>query len=101
MVKKRGKTEIDYRLQGNKSLPATKPFKLENWQEIFPFLRKGMWAAKKDLKHAYFHLGIVDSLKEYICIQLEEKSSNFRGLLGMSTLPRQWQSVMKVFPKKW
>ena len=34
-----------------------KPFKLENWQEMFLFFRKGMWAAKIDLKHAYFIWG--------------------------------------------
>ena len=79
-----------------------KPFKLENWQEMFPYLKKGMWAAKIDLKHAYFHLGIADTLKKYICIQVEEKVFQFQGAcFGMSTLPQQWQSVMKVFLKKW
>ena len=79
-----------------------KPFKLENWQEIFPYLKKGMWAAKIDLKHAYFHLGIADTLKKYICIQVEENVFQFQGTcFGMRTLPQQWQSVMKVFLKKW
>ena len=56
-----------------------KPFKLENWSEIFPFLRKGMWAAKIDLKHAYFHLGIAEELKPYLCIQLEKKVFQFQA----------------------
>ena len=78
-----------------------KPFKLENWGEIFPFLRKGMWAAKIDLKHAYFHLGIAEELKPYICIQVEQKVFQFQAAcFGMSTLPQHWQSVMKVFIKK-
>jgi transcriptional regulator of met regulon len=79
-----------------------KPFRLENWKEIFPYLRKGMWAAKIDLKHAYFHLGIAETLKHYICIKVEDKVFQFQGAcFGMSTLPQQWQSVMKVFLKKW
>ena len=40
-----------------------KPFRLENWPEIFPYLRKGMWAAKIDLKHAYFHLHTAEGLR--------------------------------------
>ena len=79
-----------------------KPFRLENWPEIFPFLRKGLWAAKIDLKHAYFHLGIAQQLQPYICIQVEQKVFQFQAAcFGMSTLPQQWQSVMKVFLKKW
>jgi len=79
-----------------------KPFRLENWPEMFLFLRKGMWAAKIDLKHAYFHLGIADTLKPYICIQVREKVFQFQAAcFGLSTLPQQWQSVMKVFLKKW
>jgi len=81
---------------------ARKPFRLENWQEIFPFLRKGMWAAKIDLKHAYFHLQIAEQLRPYICIQWQEKMFQFKAAcFGLSTLPQQWQSVMKVFLKKW
>jgi hypothetical protein len=55
-----------------------KPFRLENWPEIFPHLRKGMWAAKIDLKHAYFHLSIADTLKPWVCIQVGENFSNFK-----------------------
>ena len=42
-----------------------KHFKLDHWKNIFPFLKKGMWAGKVDLKHAYFHLGLADQLKNY------------------------------------
>ena len=85
----------------NQFLP-TKPFKLENWQEIFPSLRKGMWAAKIDLKHAYFHMGLADSLKEYMCINLGDRVFQFQAIcFGMSPLPQLWQSIMKTFLKKW
>ena len=61
-----------------------------------------MWAAKINLKHAYVHLGISEQLNEYICIQVTGKVFQFQGArFGMSTLPQQWQSVMKVFLKKW
>jgi hypothetical protein len=81
---------------------SPKPFKLENWAEIFPYLRKGMWAAKIDLKHAYFHLALSEELKPYTCIQVEDKVFQFQAAcFGLSTLPQAWQSVMKVFLKKW
>ena len=41
-------------------------FKLDHWGQIFPFVRKGMWAAKIDLRHAYFHLPLGDGMKRYL-----------------------------------
>ena len=32
----------------------SRTFKLDHWQHIFPLLRKGIWACKTDLKHAFF-----------------------------------------------
>ena len=79
-----------------------KQFKLESWTEIFPVLRKGMWACKIDLKHAYFHMGLAEALKPYVCIQVEEKIFQFQAAcFGLSPLPQAWQSVMKTFIKKW
>jgi len=61
-----------------------------------------MWAAKIDLKHAYFHWEIAKAIKPYICIKVQEKVFQFQAAcFGLSTLPQQWQSVMKVFLKKW
>jgi hypothetical protein len=69
-----------------------KSFRLENWPEIFPHLRKGMWAAKIDLKHAYFHLSIADTLKPWICIQVGENVFQFQAAcFGLSTLPQKFQ----------
>ena len=77
-----------------------KPFRLENWSEIFPFLRKGMWACKIDLKHAYFHLGLAENLKPYTCIQIEDTFFQFQAAcFGLSPLPQAWQTVMKTFLK--
>ena len=78
------------------------PFKLEGWQEIFPVLRKGMWAAKIDLKHAYFHMGINPNLQPFTCIEVENKVYQFQAAcFGMSPLPQIWQSIMKTFLKRW
>ena len=41
-------------------------FKLDHWGQIFPFVRKGMWAVKVDLRHAYFHLPLWDSMNPFI-----------------------------------
>jgi hypothetical protein len=38
-------------------------FRLDNIQAIFPYLQKGWWAAKLDLKDAYFHLPLAAGLK--------------------------------------
>ena len=77
-------------------------FKLEGWSEIFPVLRKGMWGAKIDLKHAYFHLGLADDLRPYVCFNVENRIFQYQtACFGLSTLPQQWQSLMKIFLKKW
>ena len=43
---------------------APQKVKLDTIQAIFPFLRKGTWAAKIDLKDAYFHLQLAQHLKK-------------------------------------
>ena len=77
-------------------------FKLDHWQNIFPFLRKGMWACKVDLKHAYFHLGVGDELKPYLCVKVGDEVFQFQAAcFGLSTLPQIWMTLMKVFQRKW
>ena len=77
-------------------------FKLDHWQNIFPFLRKGMWACKVDLKHAYFHLGVGDELKPYLCVKVGDEVFQFQAAcFGLSTLPQIWMNLMKVFQRKW
>ena len=80
----------------------TKTFKLDHLNQIFPFLRKGMWAAKIDLKHAYFHLELAAKLKPYVCIEVGQKIFQFQAAcFGLSTLPQQFMSLMKVLLKHW
>ena len=69
---------------------------------IFLCLRKGMWGAKIDLKHAYFHLGLSNTLKEYVVLKVGEKYYQFQGAaFGLSTLPQIWMMAMKTFSKLW
>ena len=77
-------------------------FKLDHWQVIFPFLQKGMWAAKIDLKHAYFHLGLEKDLQPYVRMQVAGEIYGFRAAcFGINILPQRWMQVMKVFQKLW
>ena len=81
---------------------SPQPFKLDHWQHIFPCLHKGMWAAKVDLKHAYFHLPLQDFLKPYLRLWVGEQLWEFQAApFGLSTLPQQWMSLMKVFQRIW
>ena len=48
----------------------TKHFKLDHCKQIFPALRKGMWACKVDLKHAYFHLRLAHILYAPLCASM-------------------------------
>ena len=79
-----------------------KHFKLDHWKNIFPFLRKGWWAAKIDLQHAYFHLALHEQLKPYVRLQVQGDIYEFQAAcFGLSTLPQIWMEVMKVFQKLW
>ena len=51
----------------------THNFKLDHIQSIVPFLEKGMWATKIDLKDAYFHLELNDILKPYVGMEVAEE----------------------------
>ena len=84
------------------SFLETKHFKLDHWESIFPFLKKGLWGAKVDLKNAYFHLELAKELKPYICMNVGGKVFQFdSACFGLSTLPQQWMVIMKVFAKLW
>ena len=79
-----------------------KHFKLDHWQHIFPNLRRGMWAAKIDLKNAYFHLGLSNALKPYVRIQVQNQQWEFQAAcFGLSTLPYLWTQTMKVLHRLW
>ena len=80
---------------------TTKHFRLDTWQILFPFLRKGMFACKIDLKDAYFHLALAKELQPYLTLKVEDQFYQFQSVwFGLSPLPEIWQGVMNVFAKK-
>ena len=54
----------------NRCLRPPPYFGLHNWSTIFPFLVKGHWAMKIDLKHACFHLGLEPGLEDLLNFQI-------------------------------
>ena len=77
-------------------------FRLDHWADIFPYLRKGMWGAKVDLKHAYFHLANSEKLLPYMRINIGEKVYQMNSaVFGLNVLPQLFTGVMKVLQKDW
>ena len=88
-------------LQLNQFL-ETKHFKLDHWKQIFPALRKGIWACKVDLKHAYFHLGLAQALRPFVRLNVGERIFEFQAAcFDLNQLSQLWMSMMKVFQKLW
>ena len=57
---------------------------------------------KIDLKNAYFHLGLEEGLKPYLCHQVGERIYQFQGAcFGLNTLPQLWTLLMKTFQNIW
>ena len=76
----------------------TQHFLLNQWPDIFPFLKKGMFAGKVDLKHAYFHLKVSEELKTFLRPQVGPKVYQFNAApFGLNLLPQLWMEVMKTF----
>jgi hypothetical protein len=85
----------------NQHIP-TQTFKLETWREIFPWLRKGMWACKIDLRNAYFHLEVSAVLKPYLRLQVGDDLFQCEGApFGLNLLPQKFMLLMKVLQRKW
>jgi hypothetical protein len=85
----------------NQHLEPT-PFRLENIQMVFPVLRKNMWSVKIDLKNAYFHLGVAEVVKPYLCMQVGDRFYQWQEApFGLSVLPFLFQSMMKTVLKRW
>ena len=58
---------------------ACSPFKLDHWGIVFPMLRKGMYAAKVDLSHAYFHIPLSSNVARYIGVEVDGSCYRFRS----------------------
>ena len=71
-------------------------------QEIFPVLKKGLWAAKIDLKDAYFHVPVNPALRPYLRHLVGGQLWEYQaGPFGLNIMPQIFQSVMHTFEKKW
>ena len=79
-----------------------KKFCLAHMQEIFPVLQKGHWAAKIDLKDAYFHLPVNEALKPFLRHLVGNQVWEYQaGPFGLNVMPQLFQSVMHTFEKRW
>ena len=80
----------------------TKRFALDNIQNIFPFLKKGQWCAKLDLKDAYFHIPVSQQLKPYLRMKVGDQVWEFQaGCFGLNIMPKLFMELMATFQKKW
>ena len=69
---------------------------------ILPYLRKGWWGAKIDLKDAYFHLPLGEAIKPYIRMEVDNQVWEFQaGCFGLNLMPQIFMEVMKTFEKRW
>jgi hypothetical protein len=79
-----------------------KPFRLDHIQHMFPVLEKGHWAAKIDLKDAYFHNPASQALRPFLRHQVGGQTWEFQvGCFGLNVMPQIFMSVMKTFEKLW
>ena len=80
----------------------TKPFRLDHWGVVFPELRRGMFASKIDLSHAYFHCPLSPHFSDYVGVQVGDECFRFLGLpFGLNVSPQVWQSIIKVPLRIW
>lgn len=106
IVSKEETTGLKHRLisdcrELNQYMTTTK-FALDNIQQIFPFLKKGQWCAKLDLKDAYFHIPLSQELKPFIRMKVGNQVWEFQaGCFGLNIMPKVFMEVMKTFQKLW
>ena len=55
-------------------------FRLDHWGEVFPQLRKGMWACKIDLSNAYFHLPVSSHMQPFLGHRIGDECFVFTGM---------------------
>ena len=69
---------------------------------ILPYLRKNQWAAKVDLKDAYFHLPVEKSLRQFLRVKIGDQVWEYQAApFGISTIPQLFMSVMRVLENIW
>lgn len=79
---------------------STTPFRLPTLQSILPFLSKGMYACKIDLKNAYLHWPISERDKKFLVFEYQGRYFQHESLpFGLSVAPREWQRAMEAIVK--
>ena len=70
-------------------------FTLPSLQEILPYLKKGYYACKLDLKSAYFHMPIAKRDASWLCFRHRGRVFRWNCLpFGLNIAPREWQRLM-------
>ena len=77
-------------------------FHLPHWAAIFPFLIRGHWGLKVDLKHAYFHLALCKELQGLFNFRIGHRYFQCQSAsFGLHCIPYPRTQVMKTFLRKW
>ena len=70
-------------------------FTLPTVREILPYLKKGYYACKLDLKSAYFHMPIAEKDASWLCFRHGGRVFRWNCLpFGLNIAPREWQRLM-------
>ena len=70
-------------------------FTLPSLREILPYLKKGYYACKLDLKSAYFHMPIAKRDASWLCFRHRGRVFRWNCLpSGHIIAPREWQRLM-------
>ena len=73
-------------------------FTLESISQIYPHLRKGIWAPSIDLKHAYLHLGLSPCVSKFCTLRV---GGGYHGFVAapfaLAHLRYVWDRVIKTF----
>ena len=84
------------------SFLQTKHFTLDHWGNVFPFLRRGQWGAKIDLKHAYFHIPLSENFQKYVGICVDGSFYKFTALpFGLNIAPQVFMLFMRPLIRLW
>ena len=70
-------------------------FTLPSLREILPYLKKGYYACKLDLKSTYFHMPCAKRDASWLCFRHRGRVFRWNCLpFGLNIAPREWQRLM-------
>ena len=81
---------------------SCKTFRMETWNQIFPFLDLKMWTCKIYLNDYFFHLSLGKELQRYVNLKVGQNIYRFLAApFGLNILPELWTKTMKVLQVIW